>query len=85
MIVGGIIETIRRIFTKKSGKEMAFITIGNENGTLVECVVFPRVFDMYKSILTKENVVLITGKIDSKNDKPVIIADKIHVFNSFSS
>ena len=85
VIVGGIIETIRRIFTKKSGKEMAFITIGNENGTLVECVVFPRVFDMYKSILTKENVVLITGKIDSKNDKPVIIADKIHVFNSFSS
>ncbi|MBI3985105.1 MAG: DNA polymerase III subunit alpha [Candidatus Levybacteria bacterium] len=85
VVIGGIIETIRRIFTKKSGKEMAFITIGNENGNLIECVIFPKVFDMYKSILAKENVVLITGKIDTKNDKPVIIADKIQAFTSFSS
>ena len=85
VIVGGIIETIRRIFTKKSNKEMAFLTIGNENGTLIECVIFPKVFDMYKTILTKETVILITGKIDSKNDKPVIIAEKISAFTSFSS
>lgn len=85
VIIGGIVETVRRIFTKKSNKEMAFITIGNENGTLMECVIFPKVFDMYKSILTKETVILITGKIDSKNDKPVIIAEKISAFTSFSS
>ncbi|MEK7551723.1 MAG: DNA polymerase III subunit alpha [Patescibacteria group bacterium] len=85
VIVGGIIETIRRIFTKKSNKEMAFLTIGNENGTLIECVIFPKVFDMYKTILNKETVILITGKIDSKNDKPVIIAEKISAFTSFSS
>jgi len=83
VVVGGIIETIKRIFTKKNGKEMAFITLGNENGVLVECVIFPKIFDLYKSVITKENVVLIQGKIDSKNDKPVIIAEKINVFNSF--
>lgn len=83
VVIGGIIETVKRIFTKKSGKEMAFITLGNENGVMVECVIFPKIFDLYKSIITKENVVLIQGKLDSKNDKPVIIAEKINVFSSF--
>lgn len=83
--IGGIVETVRRIFTKKSGKEMAFISIANETGSIIECVIFPKVFDLYKSTLTKENVILITGRIDSKNDKPVIIAEKITVFGSLSS
>jgi DNA polymerase-3 subunit alpha len=84
VVVGGIIETVKRIFTKKSGKEMAFVTIANENGITLECVVFPKIFDLYKAILTKESVVLITGKLDAKNDKPVIIADKIQAFSNFS-
>jgi DNA polymerase-3 subunit alpha len=83
--VGGIVETVRRIFTKKSGKEMAFVTIANENGITLECVVFPKIFDTYKSLLIKESVVLIYGKIDSKNEKPVIIVDRIRSFNNFSS
>jgi DNA polymerase-3 subunit alpha len=85
VVVGGIIEAMRRIFTKKTGKEMAFITIANENGVTLECVIFPKVFDQYRSVLAKENVVLISGKLDAKNEKPVIIADKIHLFSTFSS
>jgi DNA polymerase-3 subunit alpha len=85
VVVGGIVETIKKIFTKKSNKEMAFVSISNENGIMVECVIFPTVFDQYKSILTKENVILVTGKIDSKNDKPVILVEKISNFTSFSS
>jgi DNA polymerase-3 subunit alpha len=83
--VGGIVEAIRRIFTKKSGKEMAFVTIANENGITLECVVFPKVFDTYKSFLVKDSVILISGKIDSKNEKPVIIVDKVRGFSNFSS
>lgn len=80
--IGGIIETIRRIFTK-SNNEMAFITISDENGTLAECVVFPKVFERCKSYLLKDSVILIEGHIDAKNDKPVIIAEKIlPTFNS---
>ncbi len=85
VVIGGIVETVRRIFTKKSGKEMAFITLSNENGIVIECVVFPKVFDLYKTAITKENVVLVRGKIDSKNDKPVIIAEKINIFSAIPS
>jgi DNA polymerase-3 subunit alpha len=85
VIVGGIVEAVKRIFTKKTGKEMAFVTIANENGVTLECIVFPKIFDIYKGLLIKESVVLITGKIDTKNEKPVIIVDKIQSFAGFSS
>jgi len=85
VIIGGIIETVRKIFTKKSNKEMAFITIANETGVLIECVVFPKVFDLYKNTLVKENVILISGKVDSKNDKPVILVEKISNFSSLAA
>jgi len=84
VIIGGIVETIKRIFTKKSNSEMAFITISNERGISVECIVFPKIFGQYKYLLSKDSVILINGKIDTKNDKPVIIVEKI-TKNHFSS
>ena len=83
--IGGLIENIRRIFTKKNGSEMAFVTISDEKGILAECIVFPRIFEMYKTILSKDSVIVVSGKIDTKNDKPIIIAEKISAFSHFSS
>lgn len=75
--VGGIIESSRRIFTKKNGSEMAFVHLCDENGLFVECIVFPKVFDRYKSMLVTDDVILVEGYIDTKNDKPMIIVEKI--------
>jgi len=83
--IGGLIENIRRIFTKKNGSEMAFITLSDEKGLIAECIIFPRVFEQYKSLLLKDTVVLIRGKIDTKNDKPIIIAERVTSFATFSS
>jgi len=74
--IGGIIETIRRIYTK-SGNEMAFSTIGNEKGLSIECVIFPRIFEQHKNLLIKDSVIVIEGHLDAKNDKPTVIAEKI--------
>lgn len=74
---GGLIESARKIITKKSGKEMAFLVIANELGQLVECVVFPKVYDRYKSFLIKDTVVLVEGYVDNKNDQITIIVEKI--------
>jgi len=82
--IGGIIESIKRIFTKKNNSEMAFINISNEIGKTVECIVFPKIFDQYKYLLVKDTVIIIDGKIDSKNDKPIIIVEKISK-NHFSA
>ncbi|MBI2613688.1 MAG: DNA polymerase III subunit alpha [Candidatus Levybacteria bacterium] len=75
--IGGIIESSRRIFTKKNNNEMAFLIIGNEKGLSVECVVFPRIFEEHKSLLIRDQVIIVQGHLDTKNDKPTIIADKI--------
>lgn len=84
VVVGGIIDAIRKIFTK-SGSEMAFVNLANEKGGSIECVVFPKVFEQYKGILGKENVLIVAGRIDSKNDKPVLIVEKISIFNHLPS
>ncbi|HLD01934.1 MAG TPA: DNA polymerase III subunit alpha [Patescibacteria group bacterium] len=83
--IGGIVETARKIFTKKSNSEMAFISLGDEKGITIECVIFPRVFEQYKEYLINDNVIVIEGKLDSKNDKPVVIAEKIYPAKSFAT
>ena len=77
--VGGIIEGLRRIFTKKTGSEMAFVTIGNEKGLLVDCVIFPRIFEKYRNLIIKDTLIVLEGRIDTKNERPVIIAEKISI------
>ncbi len=75
--VGGIVEQVKRIFTRKSNAEMAFVAIANDKGVIVECVVFPKVFEMYREILLPDTVLLFEGKLDSKDDRPVIIVNTI--------
>ncbi len=75
--VGGIIETTRKIFTKKTGAEMAFITISDEKGVTIEVVVFPKIYDRHKSLIATDGLVIVEGKVDTKNDRPVILAEKL--------
>jgi DNA polymerase III subunit alpha len=79
--IGGIIESLRKIFTKKNNSEMAFIVIANERGLSTECVIFPRVFEQYKDLLVQDSVIIIEGHLDTKNDRPSIIAEKISAVN----
>ncbi|KKQ75330.1 MAG: polymerase III, alpha subunit protein [Candidatus Woesebacteria bacterium GW2011_GWB1_38_5b] len=75
--IGGIIEATRKIFTKKTGSEMAFITLGDEKGKIIECIVFPRIYERYKNLISKDSLIIMEGRIDTKNERPVVIAEKI--------
>lgn len=77
VVIGGIIESAKRIFTKKTNAEMAFLSIANEQGIVVECIVFPTVFSQYKDLLIQDTVVLLHGRIDRRDDKQTIILEKI--------
>lgn len=83
--VGGIVETMRKIFTKKTGAEMAFITIGDEKGITIECVIFPKVYERHKSLINKDSLVILEGRVDTKNDRPVIIAESISTMRQSAS
>lgn len=75
--VGGIIDSTKKIITKKTGSEMAFITISNERGINIECIVFPKVFERCKSLLLNDTVIIIEGRLDNKMDKMIIIVETI--------
>lgn len=81
--IGGIIESSKRIFTKKTGSEMAFLTLTNETGTVIECIIFPKVFEKYKGFLVKDTVIMAEGHIDAKNDKPTVIVERIFPTSSY--
>lgn len=75
--IAGIITRVTIKFTKKDGKQMAFLTVEDLTGT-VDVVVFPRVFEKYKNILEKDQKVFVTGKVSLEPDKDAtIIADKL--------
>lgn len=77
LTVGGIIATVKKILTKKNNQEMAFLTLEDHAGVTIECVIFPKTFELTKQILIKDAIIIISGKLQSKDDRPVIIVDTV--------
>lgn len=75
--IGGLVSSIKKIITKKSNSEMAFVGIEDNAGQTLECVVFPKIFEEFKNFLIRDSIVIISGKLDFKDDRPVIIVDDI--------
>lgn len=73
--VGGLVSNIKRIITKRGNSEMAFVTLEDQMGYIVECVFFPKVFENLKGIVLKDSIVIIEGRLQFKEERPVIIAD----------
>jgi len=74
---GGMISQLKKIFTKKNNNEMAFITIEDQSGYSIECVVFPKIFEISKNSLVKDLIVIIEGKLELKDERPIIIVETI--------
>ncbi len=83
--VGGVILEVKKVFTKKNNSEMAFIRVTDESAGEIDCVVFPKLFAMVKDILVVEQVVLINGKLDKREDEFSILADSIEKFDPETS
>ena len=63
----GMIQRVRRIATKK-GDTMAFVTLEGSGGT-VDVIVFPRTYERFKDKLVVESVVVVSGKLDNRQDR----------------
>ena len=79
--VCGLIVTVKKIFTKKNNDEMAFVTIEDNVGSSIECVVFPKTFQRAKQYLVKDSILIIEGKLDFKEEQPVIIVEGLRTPN----
>ncbi len=73
--VAGVVSDIREMLNKK-GERMAFVTIGDLNG-FIEVIVWADLYKKTVDLLRNERPLLVGGKLESKVEKPRIIADTI--------
>ncbi len=74
VVIGGIITQVKKITTRSTNSEMAFIKIDDFTGT-IELVVFPSIYERTKSLWYQDRVVLIKGKVSQKDDRITVIVD----------
>ena len=71
-----IIDEVRVVITKRGNKEMAFVRVKDDTGG-VDLVVFPDMYSENREALVENNPVLVSGKIDFREDSVNIIAEEI--------
>jgi len=76
VVVAGLVSRLQPYVTKK-GDPMAFVSLEDLQGTM-ELVVFPRVWEQYRELLGSDKVLIVSGKLDRKDDDtPKILVDKV--------
>lgn len=80
IVLGGVIMEIKKVFTKKGAREMAFMKLF-DGLKEIECVIFPTIYETSKSILEKEEVILATGKVDKREEEYSFLIDTMEKFD----
>lgn len=65
--VGGLITNIHKIVTKKTQQQMAFVTLEDPTGT-IEVSFFPKINALYKELITLDEFITVTGRLEFRND-----------------
>ena len=73
--IGGIISNIKKILTK-NGQPMLFVKIEDLTDK-AEVVVFPAIFEKFGEAFQENKIVLITGKVDFRDNSPKLICEEI--------
>ncbi len=74
---GGIISEVKKLYTKKGNKEMAFVKVEDLYG-MFDVVLFPNQYERFKELVQPDRMVTIHGKISIKDDeKPSVIVDNV--------
>lgn len=77
-IVVGVIESVKRISTKK-GQRMAFFKLSDFSGE-IEGVIFPKAYEKHKRSLKEDAVVVVTGRPDRDEENTKLICENISLF-----
>ncbi len=73
--VCGIIKN-KKIIHTKAGKTMAFIKIFDEFGEL-EITIFPNIYENVIPLLEKNNIILVKGHFDYRQEEATFLADEV--------
>ena len=79
--VACVLTEVRVIVTRKSGAEMAFAKANDGTG-VIDLVVFPKVFKETRDFWTEGQPLLITGRVDVRDDAPNLLVSSIETMAS---
>lgn len=74
IVIGGIITQMKKIITKSTSSEMAFVKLDDFTAT-VELVVFPKVFAITKELWEIDRPILVKGRVSEKDERLAFIVD----------
>jgi DNA polymerase-3 subunit alpha len=80
--VGGVITSLNRKYTKKGDLMAVFILEDLQSS--IEVMVFPRTMRDVGHLLEEDSVVVLKGRVDSRDDQPKLIAQRVEVFDGIS-
>ncbi|TSC70881.1 MAG: DNA polymerase III subunit alpha [Parcubacteria group bacterium Gr01-1014_46] len=75
VVVGGIVEEIRSVMTKK-GDKMIFLKLADLTDS-IDVVAFPKIFEEFQDILIPESCIVIKGTFSLRNGEKSILIDKV--------
>ncbi|MBP3087939.1 DNA polymerase III subunit alpha [Corynebacterium sp. sy017] len=79
VLVGGIISSVDRRFSKKDGSPWAIVTIEDHHGAAVELLVFNKVYALVSSQIVEDNIILAKAHISIRDDRTSLFCDDMKV------
>ncbi len=73
--IGGVICGIKKIITR-TGKPMLFVNV-EDLSSKIEVIVFPSIIERNPSIFQENKIVMVSGRLDSRDGVPKIICEEI--------
>ena len=80
--VGGVVTALQRKWTKK-GDLMAVFTLEDLQSS-IEVMVFPRTMADIGQMLAEDSVLVVSGRVDKRDDQPKLIAMNCEVFDGIT-
>ena len=65
VVIGGIISSVDRRFSKKDGSPWAIVTVEDHNGASVELLVFNKLYALVSPQIVEDNIILAKAHIPS--------------------
>ena len=77
VVIGGIISSVDRRFSKKDGSPWAIVTIEDHNGASVELLVFNKLYALVSPQIVEDNIILAKAHISIRDDRMSLFCDDL--------
>ena len=77
VVIGGIISSVDRRFSKKDGSPWAIVTVEDHNGASVELLVFNKLYALVSPQIVEDNIILAKAHISIREDRMSLFCDDL--------